>query len=46
VFFKDIYTNYPTFFNKNYLWSCHNIILFISCVGYSSAIYLKTRKPR
>jgi hypothetical protein len=46
VFFKDIYTNYPTFFNNNYLWSCHNIILFISCVGYSCAIYLKTRQPR
>jgi hypothetical protein len=46
VFFKDIYTNYPTFFNKNYLWSCHNVILFISCIVYSSAIYLKTRQPR
>ena len=46
VFFKDIYTNYPTFFNKNYLWSCHNIILFISCIIYSSAIYLKTRQSR
>jgi len=46
VFFKDIYTNYPTFFNKNYLWSCHNVILFISCVIYSSAIYLKTRQSR
>ena len=46
VFFKDIYTNYPTFFNMNYLWSCHNVILFISCVIYSSAIYLKTRQPR
>jgi hypothetical protein len=46
VFYKDIYINYPTFFNKNYLWSCHNIILFISCIIYSSAIYLKTRQPR
>ena len=45
VFFKDIYTNYPTFFNKNYLWSCHNIILFISCIIYSSGIYFKTRLP-
>lgn len=46
VFFKDLYTRYPTFFNMNYLWSCHNIILFISCIIYSLAIYLKTLQSR
>ena len=46
VFYKDIYTLYPTMFNLDYLWFCHNIILFISCLFYSLAIYLKTRPSR
>lgn len=45
MFFKDIYTRYPNRFNFEYLWAiCHNSILFLSCIIFSSAIYLKTRR--
>lgn len=47
MFYKEIYTKYPTNFNLEYLWSiCHDSILFISCIFFSSAIYLKTRQSR
>lgn len=46
VFSKDIYTKYPTVFNVDYLWFCHNTILLISCIIYSLAIYLKTPQSR
>jgi hypothetical protein len=47
MFFKDIYTRYPNSFNFEYLWAiCHNSILFLSCIIFTSAIYLKTRPSR
>lgn len=47
MFYKEIYTKYPTNFNLEYLWSiCHNSILFISCIFFSLMIYLRTRQSR
>ena len=44
TFYKEMYSKYPTQFNLVYLWiTCHNTILFISCIIFSLAIYLKTR---
>ena len=47
VFYKDLYTKYPTSFNLNYLQdACQKTIFLISCIFYSLAIYLKTRQSR
>jgi len=45
MFFKEIYSKYPTHFNNEYLWPvCYNTILFTSCIIFTSAIFLKTRQ--